>query len=76
MTVTADEKGCILLPDVKAGDQFEVALSSSGGITLTKVPASRAAGDIRIVRKNGYSVGVLGRPIDLNAIQEALRDVP
>lgn len=76
MTVTADDKKRVTLPSVNPGDQFEVALAG-GNLVLTKIsPATDKPAKVRIEKRGKFSVGILDRPIDEQALKEALSDFP
>jgi hypothetical protein len=77
MTVIADSKHRVTLRRAKPGDRFELAIPEPGKYVLTKLePVPARPARVRIVKRDGYSVGVLGRPIDPEALKEALADFP
>ena len=77
MTVVADFKKCVLLPTVQPGDRFDLQIAEAGKFVLTRLesaPARSAA--VKVERRGGFSVGVLDRPIDEQALAEALNEFP
>lgn len=78
MTVVADEKCSVALPGAKPGDRYEVENAAEGKLLLTKVSSDGLSGKpkVQFVRENGLLVGVLGRPIDEEALAKALREFP
>lgn len=77
MTVVADEKNSVTLPSVKPGDRFNLQVISEGKILLTPLgSASAQPANVRIEKKAGFTVGVLDRPIDEQALSEALNEFP
>jgi len=77
MTVVADRKHRVTLRRAKPGERFDLAIPEPGKYVLTKLePAPPRPARVRIEKHNGYSVGVLGHPIDPEALKEALADFP
>jgi hypothetical protein len=77
MTVVADEKKSVLLPGAKPGDRFDLQVISEGKILLTPLDSAPAQPlSVRIEKKDGFTVGVLDRPIDEKALSEALNEFP
>ena len=77
MTVTADAHNRIVLPATQPGDKFDVQMVEDGKLVLTPLesvhnPASR----VRVEMRDGFSVGVLDRPINDRALTEALNNFP
>jgi phage FluMu protein gp41 len=78
MTVVADNKKRVTIRHAKPGDRFDVQTAGEGKLVLTKlepVSQSRPA-KVRIEKRCGYSVGVLDRPINEDAIKETLSEFP
>ena len=77
MTVVADFKKCILLPTAQPGDRFDLQSAGAGKFVLTKLESapSRPA-NVRVERRDGFSVGVVDRPMDELALAEALLEFP
>lgn len=76
MTVTADEKKRVLLPDAKPGDRFELQ-SSNGGFILRRLEGDAARpARVTVERRDGFSVWSTDQPISEQAIREALADFP
>ncbi len=78
MTVVADNKKRVTIRHAKPGDRFDVEIASEGRFILTKLEPVRSARPVRvrILKKGGYSVGVIGRPISEEAIKRALSEFP
>ena len=77
MTVVADSKHRVTLRHAKPGDRFDLAVTADGKYVLTKLePARQRPARVRFEKRNGYTVGVSDRPIDMRAIQEALAEFP
>jgi hypothetical protein len=76
MTVTADDKKRVVLPSAKPGDRFEVQTLATGFVLQRLEPAVAKAAKVTIEKRDGFSVGVLDRPIDENALREALDEFP
>ena len=77
MTVIADEKKSVTLPGAKPGDRFDLQVINEGKILLTPLDtASARTAVVRIEKKEGFTVGVLDRPIDDKALSEALNEFP
>jgi hypothetical protein len=78
MTVVADNKKRVTLRLAKPGDRFDVQISPGGQFILTKLEPVREAppAKVRIEQPGRYRVGVLDRPIDEEALKEALGDFP
>jgi hypothetical protein len=77
VTVTADEKSRVTLPAARPGDKFEVHVAGEGQMVLTRVlPVQGDFVEVKIEKRGNFSVGVLSRPIDDQALKEALADFP
>ncbi len=77
MTVTADEKRRVTLPSARPGDKFDVQLAGEGKVVLTKLePTQSETAQVRIEKRGRFSVGVLDRPINEEALKQALAVFP
>jgi len=78
MTVVTDNKKRVTLRLAKPGDRFDVQVSPEGRFILTKLEPVRetAPSRVRMEKRGQYHVGVLDRPIDEQALKEALADFP
>jgi bifunctional DNA-binding transcriptional regulator/antitoxin component of YhaV-PrlF toxin-antitoxin module len=78
MTVVADNKKRVTIRLAKPGDRFDVEVAGNGKFVLTRLEpvTERRPAKVRIKKRGGYSVGVLGRPISEAAIKEALAEFP
>ena len=78
MTVVADNKKRVTLRLANPGDRFDVRVSPEGKFILTKLePVQQTPpAKVRIEKRGCYHVGVLDRPINEEALREALADFP
>ena len=77
MTVTADEKKRVILPSARPGDTFDVQLTGEGKVVLTRLErAQPEPAQVTVEKRGRFSVGVLKRPIDEEALKEALAEFP
>lgn len=76
MTVTADEKKRVVLPSARPGDEFEVRESGETFVLRRLDPAPARPAKVKVEKRGGFSVGVLDRPIDEEALEEALAEFP
>jgi hypothetical protein len=74
--VIADEKKRVVLPSARPGDQFEVRESGETFVLRRLHPARARPAKVKVERRGGFSVGVLDRPIDEEALKEALAEFP
>jgi hypothetical protein len=78
MTVVADDKKRVTLRVAKPGERFDVQVVGDGKLVLTRlepVPEPPPA-KVRIERRGLFSVGVLARPVNEQAIKEVLNEFP
>jgi hypothetical protein len=76
VTVIADNKKRVTLP-TKPGERFDLRVLGEGKFVLTRLEPSRPRPAKVTVRRVGhYSVGHLDRPINENALREALAEFP
>jgi hypothetical protein len=77
MTVIADTKKRVVLPRARPGDRFDVKTSSEGTFVLTLLQPHRSRQvRVKLVKRRGYTVGVLDGPINEAALREALAEFP
>jgi hypothetical protein len=77
MTITADAKRRVRLGLAKPGDRFDVQVSGDGAFILRRLaPVKRAERPAKVtfVREGRFTVGVLDRPIDEDALKKALAE--
>jgi hypothetical protein len=77
-TVKADSRKRVVLPGAKPGDCFRVQISGTGNefrLTLLE-PVQRRPNKVRLEKRGGYTVGVTARPIDEEALKQALAEFP
>lgn len=75
MTVIADNERRVQLPAARPGDQFDLQASTEGFI-LRRIEPPKGAAKVVIEKREGFSVGRLGHPIDEQALKDALADFP
>ncbi|MFO1460232.1 MAG: hypothetical protein U1G08_12570 [Verrucomicrobiota bacterium] len=77
MTVVADSRKCVLLPTVQPGERFELQIAGAGKFVLTRLESEPIHPvNVTIEQRGGVSVGILDRPIDEQALAEALNEFP
>ena len=77
MTAIADSKHRVTLRQAKPGDRFDVKILEEGKYVLTRLePVKPQTSSVRLVKRHGYTVGVLDHPIDPEALKQALADFP
>lgn len=66
-----------MLPSAKPGDSFEVLMPNEGTFVLTRVePVPSRPAEVKLEKRGHFTVGVLNRPIDEQALQAALAEFP
>jgi hypothetical protein len=76
MTVTADERRCVVLPDAKPGDQFEIQSSNDGFVLRRLEPVHAQPAKVTLEKREGFSVWATDQPITEEAIRDALAEFP
>jgi hypothetical protein len=77
MTVTADDRRCVILPTAQPGESFNLQLIDGGKILLTPLESQPVpTAKVTVLKENGYTVGLLDRPINEQALKEALVAFP
>lgn len=77
MTVVADVRKCVLLPTAQPGDRFDLQIAGEGKFVLTRLGSDPVGpAKVRVEKRGDFSVGVLDRPIDDQALAEALNEFP
>ena len=79
MSVTVDAKKRVRLPDARPGEEFDVQASGDGIFVLRRlvpVKDSKRPAKVTLVKEGGFTVGVLDRPINEEALKEALAEFP
>jgi hypothetical protein len=77
MIVTADAKKRVVLPVAKPGDSFNVQVSGEGTVVLRRLDTSRCRpAKVRFKKRGRFTVGILDRPINDDALREALAEFP
>lgn len=75
MTVIADNKKRVTLP-TRPGERFDVQVLGGERFILTRLVPAEAEQKVTIQKRNGFSTGKLGHPINAAALQEALAEFP
>ena len=71
MRVTVDENKRVVLPMARLGDSFQIQMPTDGTFVLTRVePASSDLAKVKVEKRGEFTVGVLDRPIDEQALAE------
>ena len=77
MTAIADSKHRVSLRQAKSGDRFDVKILEEGNYVLTRLePVKPQTSSVRLVKRNGYTVGMLDHSIDPKALKQALAVFP
>jgi hypothetical protein len=76
MTVTTDAKKRIIIPSARPGDRFDVQVSSDGKLILTRLELADKPDNIRLIKKNGYTVAVGTKKITAEQVRKALDEFP
>lgn len=77
MTVIADSKKRVVLPAAQPGDRFDVRTAADGTLIFAKLgPVPSRPARVKVEKRRGFSVGVLDRPINEEALKEALAEFP
>jgi hypothetical protein len=77
MIVTADARKCVFLPGARVGESFDLQIAADGKLVLTRLASVQPiSATVTVENRNGFSVGVLDRPIDEQALAEALDEFP
>ena len=77
MTVVADSKKRVVLPVAEPGDRFDVRVGNDGTVVLARIErAPSRPAQVRVEKRDGFSVGVLDHPIDDEALRQALAEFP
>jgi hypothetical protein len=75
-TLTVDDYQRVRLPDVEPRTKFAYDKDAQGRITLNKLEPAVGPAKVRFKKRNGRTVGVTDRPINLHAVKEALAEFP
>ena len=79
-TITADNKKRVRLPDAKPGQVFAYETTGDGQFTLKLVKPVETAEDrpakVTFVKEGGFTVMSSDRPIDEDALKQALSEFP
>jgi hypothetical protein len=76
-TVVADSKKRVTLRHATPGDRFDVQFVEDGTVVLTRLePVELRPAKIRIEKRGKYHVGVSDRPINMEAVKQALEEFP
>lgn len=77
-TLKVDSSKRVRLGQARPGDCYQIQASVDGlTFTLTKiVPDKSRPAKVRFEKRGRYRVGIVDRPIDEQALKEALEDFP
>ncbi len=76
-TITVDDSKRVRLPDVKPRQVFDYAANADGTILLTPVnKAEPKRPEFRFVKRSGRSVVESDTPIDMGALDRAIKELP
>ena len=79
ITTKADSRRRVVVPQVKPGEVYAVQDGPDGSIKLTLLtapePENRPA-KVKLVKEGRFTVGVTDRPINMQALKEALAEFP
>jgi hypothetical protein len=80
VTLKADDRSRVKLPGVQPGQVFALENEENGIVKLTPVKEVESAEDrpakVHFEKRAGYTVGVTDRPIDMEALKQALKELP
>jgi hypothetical protein len=76
MTVTTDEKKRVVIPTARPGDRFDVQVTAEGRVVLTRLELADKTDNIRLMKKNGYTVARGTRKITQEQVRAALDEFP
>ena len=76
MTVTTDEKKRVVIPSARPGDRFDVQTTAEGKVVLTRLEMADRPDNVRLVKKNGYTVARGTRRITQEQVRAALDEFP
>jgi hypothetical protein len=73
----ADSQKRIRVPQAKPGQMYAVQQNADGGFTLVAVPTGAPTSpQCRIVKEDGFTVVAPNQPIDEQAINDLLAELP
>lgn len=76
MTVIADNKKRVTLP-TKPGERFDLQRIGDDKFILTRLaPVTTRSSSVRLIKKDGFTVGKLDHSINEAALREALAEFP
>ena len=76
MTVIADNKKRVTLP-TKHGERFDLQAVGQDKFVLTRLaPVQPRPANVKVGKKDGFSIGKLDHSISETAIQDALAEFP
>jgi hypothetical protein len=78
MTITADAKRRVRLGLANPGDRFDVQVTGDGAFILRRLEPVKhlPKTKVRFEKRGRYTVGVTDRPVNEEALKEALADFP
>ena len=80
ITTKADDRKRVVVPHVKPGHVYAVQDNPDGSITLTEVKPvkKRETGPVKVrfEKRGRYTVGVSDRPINMEVVNQLLKEFP
>lgn len=76
MTVRTDDKKRVVIPTARPGDRFDVQVTGDGKVVLTRLEMADKPDNVRLVKKNGYTVARGTRRITQEQVRAALDEFP
>jgi hypothetical protein len=80
ITTKADVRKRVVIPHVKPGHVYAIERYPDGSFTLTEVKPVKKSEDrpvkVRLEKRGRYTVGVTDKPINMEVVNELLKDFP
>jgi hypothetical protein len=78
MTITADAEKRVRLGLAKPGDRFDVQVTEDGAFLLRRLEPVKgvAHSKVKLIKKNGFTVGHTDKQVSPETIKELLADFP
>lgn len=76
MTVVTDNEKRVVLPQAQPGERFDVQVCDNGFVLRKLESVSPAPAKVSFIKRDGFTVAMADRPIDEEALREALANFP
>ena len=76
MTVIADDRKRIVLPDAKPGDRFDIECLDDGFMLRRVDSVESKPAKVTVQKRNGFSIWETDQPSSEEAIRKALAEFP